>query len=243
MKFTKWVALFDSHGDQIDPHAERAAFEFIDHFKPHHRIAGGDHFDLRWLRGKASEGEKRERTQEDFDAGISFIKRFKPDVFLTGNHEHRLWRAARGDDGKLADFASHLVLDIKDALGGDCILIPFGKRHGVHKHGDRSFVHGYHSGLYAVRQAAMIYGKMCMGHIHASDQCSIPRLDYCDGHSSGALCKIDLDYNESQPNTLRQNNGFVYGLKFQNGTTVVWHADKINGAFIFPSEFKEVRCA
>lgn len=242
MKYQRWIACADNHGDMADAASVSAFFEFAKHWKPHVRIHLGDAFDFRWLRGRASEGEKRERTIDDINAGLDFIRQYKPHHFLTGNHDHRLWRAADCDDGKLRDFASYLLVDIKDALG-NAALYPWDKRKGVARLGKLGFLHGYHSGIYAVRQAALIYGSCCMGHIHASDVSSIPGIERREGHSSGCLCKVDLDYNRGSPNTLRQSNGWLYGLTFASGDFIVWHAERIGGSFYLPSEMREVRCA
>lgn len=238
-KYRKWLCAADNHGDQADPETLAAFHEFARHWKPDHRIHLGDCFDLRWLRGKASEGEKRERVTADIDAGIDFIKRFKPDVFVTGNHDYRLFKAAECDDGKLADFAAYLICDIKDALGS-ATLLPWCKRRGVHSLGKLRFIHGYHSGVYAVRQAAMVWGNVCMGHIHASDQASFGHLDRVTAHSSGCIAAVDLDYNRGSPGTLRQSNGWLYGLSFANGDFIVWHAEKTAGTWVLPSEIREL---
>lgn len=236
----RWVAAFDNHGDMIDPVTERAFFDLVEWFKPDRRIHGGDGFDFRWLRGRANDQERRERTQADFDAGVSFIKRFKPDTWLLGNHDWRLWKGARSDDGKLADLCAYMVLDLKDAAGPTCRIIDYGKRCGVHRLGDHAVIHGYHGGMYAARHAAGAYGNVIMGHVHASDIARVPRIDGAIGHSSGCLCRTDMDYNEGQPGTLRQSNGWLYGVVTPAGRTVVWHADRIGDSFILPSEFREV---
>jgi hypothetical protein len=238
-KFIRWCAVFDSHGDLIDPRTRDALFEFLPWFKPDIKIAGGDHFDFRWLRGKASEQEKREKTVGDIDAGVQFLKEYQPHRLLLGNHEDRLWKAARCDDGKLADFCAKIIVDLKQAIP-ETRIIPYCKRKGFTTIGRLKFIHGYHAGVNAVRQAAMTYGNVCMGHIHCSDQASIPRHEHCVGHSSGAMAKIDLEYNKNQPGSLRQSNGWLYGTSYQDGSFTVWHADKVGGRFILPSEFKEI---
>ncbi len=52
----RWVAAFDSHGDCVDKPSLEAFRAFCDDFRPTVRIAGGDHFDFRWLRRSASDG-------------------------------------------------------------------------------------------------------------------------------------------------------------------------------------------
>jgi hypothetical protein len=239
MKFKRWIACGDNHGDMQDDKAVAAFHEFCRYWKPHTKIHMGDCFDLRWLRGKASEGERRERVVDDIDTGLEFIGKFRPHVFITGNHDHRLWVAAKSDEGKVADFANYLIRDVKKKLGA-ARIIPWGKRRGVFRLGRQKFIHGYHTGPNAPRNAAMTYGSVCMAHVHTSDQASAPGLEKRVGHSSAALCRVEMDYNAGHANTLRQGNGWLYGLTFPNGACQVWHADKINGVFIMPSEMREI---
>ncbi len=218
-----------------------AMFEFMDFWKPVHRIHLGDNWDFRALRRNASEGEQREKISEDIDAGIAFIRRFKPTTFLRGNHDERLWDAAIGDDGKLADFASYVIQDIKEALG-DAIMLPYCKRRGVHRIGSLKCVHGFTSGISAARTTALAYGSVLFGHCHVVDQQSIAGLERRIGRCVGALCKLDLPYNRAHLQTLRQQHGFGYGMTFPNGEYIYWQAEVVNGNFWFPSEMRSVSC-
>lgn len=238
-RFYRWVAAFDNHGDRADPGTLKAFFEFVKWWRPDHRIHGGDNWDFRWIRGKASDQERREKTQEDFDAGMDFLKQYKPDVFLRGNHDERLWKAADSDDGKLADLAAYMILDIRERIG-TALMLPYHKRLGVHDYHGRTFLHGFHCGLTATRQTALIYGNSCFGHVHSFDQHTAPRLGAVSSYSSGCLCATDLDYNSGQPNTLRQENGWLYGLAYPGmRETVVWQARKMGAHFFLPSEWRE----
>jgi hypothetical protein len=236
----RFICAFDNHGDKADPSSVAAFFEFCKSFKPHHRIHGGDCFNLACLRKNASEGEKREKLQDDIDAGIDFIKRFKPTRFLRGNHDERLWDAANCDDGKLANFAAMLILDINDALG-DAVMLPYNKRTGVAHLGKLRVIHGYHTGLYAARHAAAVYGNVLMGHVHAEDHQSLPHLDGVTGDSSGALCALDQDYNRGHAGTLRQSNGWAYGFVFASGDFLLMKARKVGGCWVIPDSFREVK--
>jgi predicted phosphodiesterase len=240
-KPTRWVFVSDNHGNKHDAKAVAALWHFLKWWKPGIRIHGGDCFNFAALRKKASEQEKRERLQEDVDEGIRFLKGLEPTHFLRGNHDERLWDAGNSDDGKLADFACHLILDITDALGDKCLMYPYDKRAGVMRMGHLHLLHGYHSGIYAARLAAQVYGNVCMGHTHNIDAISIPGLERRVGHSVGCLCQLSQDYNRAQANTLRQSHGFAYGLTFPNGEFLFFQAQTINGTWYFPSEFREYR--
>jgi predicted phosphodiesterase len=239
-RYRKFLVVSDNHGDGEDQGAVRALREFTTFWKPTVRVHLGDCFDFRFLRKKADEQERRHPVQDDLDAGIDFLRTFKPTHFLRGNHDERLWDAARSDDGKLADFAARLILDIQDVLG-DAIMLPYDKRKGVLRLGHLKVIHGYNAGVTAARIAAQIYGSVLMGHIHAVDQYAIPGIERRIGRAIGCLCKLDMEYNRAMAQTLRHSHGWAYGLLFDSGEYVVWQAEQVGGAWFFPSEIKEVK--
>ncbi len=239
-RYQRFVICGDNHGVHADTGACDAFFEFVAFWKPEIRIHLGDAFDFSCLRRGASEGEKRERITDDIDAGIAFLKKFKPTHALRGNHCERIHDAAKSDDGKLSDFASYIIEDIKDAMG-DAQVFPYCKRRGVLKLGHLKVIHGYHSGITAARMAAQVYGSVAMGHIHAIDQFSIPGLERRIGRAIGCLCKLDQDYNRAQANTLRQSHGWGYGVMLPSGDYQFWQAERVAGRWFFPSEFREVK--
>lgn len=240
MKYERWMAVSDNHGDKQNAKAVSAALEFAKHWKPGIRLHLGDAFDFRCFRKNASQDESRDSIKADVEMGLEFIGKYKPTVFLRGNHDERLWDAAGCDDGKIADFASYLILDVKDALG-DIPVLPYDKRKGVYKLGHLKAIHGYTAGITAAKRAAEIYGAVMMGHVHAIDQYSIAGIERRVGRSIGALCELCMDYNRGQANTLRQAHGWAYGLKFPNGDYTFWQAEEVGGGFYMPSEFREIR--
>lgn len=237
----KWIAVFDNHGDQADPHTVATLWEFMRHWRPEIRIHGGDCFDFRPFRRKASDQERREATGDDFAAGCDFLSRFKPTHFLRGNHDERIWDLAKSDDGPVADYARRTIEDIMDVLPDDCQMYPYDKRKGVCKIGQLRAVHGYSHGVYAVRQLAQVYGAALMGHTHSVDTYSVPRLQREVGRACGCLCKLDMNYNRSQIQSLRHEHGWAYGIILPGGSYHAWQAMPINGKWFFPTEVKEVK--
>lgn len=237
MSHKRFVVCGDSHGDMQDDKAVGALFDFVKHFKPEIRVHLGDAFDFRSLRRKASDMEQRDGIGADIDAGLAFLRKFKPTHFLRGNHDERLWDLLRGDDRKIGDLARTVADDITDALGG-VPMLPYDKRKGVLKLGHLRIVHGYNTGVYAARTAAQVYGAVLMGHIHTVDQYSIPGIERRVGRAIGCLCRLDMDYNRAQTQTLRQSHGFAYGLLFPSGIYQVFQAENVNGQWIFPTELR-----
>ena len=87
----------------VDPKASKAFLKFVKDWQPDVRIAGGDHFDMRPLRRKADEHEKRESLRSDIEAGTLFLKQYEPHHLLLGNHEMRLYYILDKAQGVMLD--------------------------------------------------------------------------------------------------------------------------------------------
>lgn len=241
MKPVRFAFAADNHGNHVCPRTAGVFFDFLKAWKPAIRIHGGDCFDFAALRKGASDEEQRGTLRDDLDAGLAFLDQFKPTHFLRGNHDERLWDLSTSDDGPLADLANSFIRDIDDALKGVRVY-PYHKRDGICRIGDTAFMHGYQCGMNAARNAAMAYGKCVIGHVHTSDEQRAARHDDATGHSSGALCILDQRYNRAHVGTLRQNNGWVYGLKIGE-TFIIHHAKPQAGVWLLPDSFSTYSAA
>ena len=235
----RWIFFSDTHGDMCDPGTMDVVRRFCRDFKPEIRVAGGDHFDLRCLRKGASEEEEFEALDPDIEAGKAFFSWYKPTHWLRGNHDERMWEATRSRNPVLARFARKCISEEIMPAVGNLRMLPYHKRLGVLRLGHLKMIHGFHCGLLAAKHAANIYGSVLMGHGHAVDHYSIPGLEPRVGRMVGCGCQLDMDYNERQPNTLRQSHGFAYGFLFAGGTYQVQQAQEINGHWMMATEFKE----
>ncbi len=243
LSYERFMVVSDNHGDEQDDGAVSAARAFMKHWKPKHRIHLGDAWDFRWLRSKASDEDRLDPAlQADFDAGVDLLGWYRPSVYAMGNHCHRVIKAMRSPDPAKAKLASMLWGDMEDALRG-VKPIPYNKRTGIYQFGDTKLLHGYAAGIGAVRKHALVYGRCWIGHLHTIECTTPERHDTAEGRCIGALCKKELGYNEAQLGTLRQDNGFLYGIIFSNGRTLAWQAQEVGGVWVFPSEMKEVKCA
>ncbi len=231
--------MFDNHGNKAVESVVKVALDFCNKIlKPKIRIHGGDNWNFAALRKGASDAEKREKLSDDFDEGIDFLKRYKPTVFLRGNHDERLFDLLDSGSEESVGYAKSLITQMEGALGG-CRMIPYTKRKGVYQLGNYKVLHGYNAGKYAAQHAAMTYGNVMMGHVHAHDQASVPRWEGAEGHTSGCLCDLDQTYNRGHIATLRQSHGWLYGFLFPSGAVQVNHARQIDGRWILPTEFIE----
>lgn len=242
MRYKKYVALFDNHGDMMDQSAFKAAKEFIKYFKPDIRIHGGDCFDLRCMRKGAGKDEEFEDLKADIDAGVEFLSWLKPKYWLRGNHDERLIDATDSPNPVLRRFACMAWQDIIDRIPKTKIL-PYDKYQGILKLGHLSIAHGFASGIYAARTMATVYGNILFGHVHFIDAHSIAGLEPRVGWACGCMCKLQMGYNRAQIQTLRQCHGFAYGFLYEDGTFLNMQARSINGSWLFPTEFKEIHCA
>jgi hypothetical protein len=204
MSYSRFTFATDLHGDRQDGATVKAFFEFEQQWKPKHRIFGGDLIDLRALRKGASQEEKCESMRSDIDAGRDFLSKWKPTTFLRGNHDERLWdTAASAKDGIVADYAQRGCSDFETLCARLKIsMLPYHKRDGVYRIGHLKMLHGFHCGVYAARQTALIYGSALFGHIHCIDEHSIPGLERRVARAVGCLCSTDMDYSSRAPNTL-----------------------------------------
>ena len=239
---TKFIFASDVHGDCQEPAANEALFSFIDIWKPKLRVFGGDLWDFRPLRRAANEDERRESMAADYEAGICWLKRFRPQIFLRGNHDERLWELASADKGVQSDYAMRGVVEILTLTEKmKCQMLPYHHRDGVYRLGSLKMLHGFHSGINAARQTALVYGSSLIGHVHTIDEHSIPGLERRVARSVGCLCKLSMDYQVRIPSHLRHSHGFAYGVvNEKNGNFFVWQAEEVDGKWILPSDIIEL---
>lgn len=86
LKWKKFIVCSDTHGSEVDKAALSKFLEFNKQFKADIRVHAGDLFDFRGMRLKASEEEKSESMEEDFQAGIKLLEDYRPTYYLKGNH-------------------------------------------------------------------------------------------------------------------------------------------------------------
>lgn len=237
-QWKKFLIGFDIHGDKQDKTANEKFFAFNEIWRPDIRICGGDLFEFACLRKGASEEERHESMAADYAAGMKWLKMFQPHHFLNGNHDARCWELAELDKGIESDYASQIIMEIgRECKSMGCKVYPYHKRDGVLRIGHLKVLHGFYCGVYASRQHALTYGSCLFGHIHVIDEHAVPGLDRRVARGCGCLCSTDMDYAERRPNTLRQANGFPFGvINSRTGEYHVWQAENVNGSWIVPSD-------
>lgn len=241
-EWKRFVAGFDIHGAEQDVSVNKAFFQFVENWKPHYRICGGDVFDFRQLRKKADAYEKRDSMAKDVAMGQQWLQDFRPTHFLRGNHDERLWDLAEQSEGIVADYAKLGVQRLEKLVASlRTQMFPYNKRTGVLKLGSLKFIHGYLTGITAARRTAMIYGSVVMGHGHSIQSATIEGTEPRAGFMAGCLCKTELGYNRAQAGTLSWESGFCFGvINERTGSYQYWQARKIDDCWIVPASLERI---
>lgn len=240
-KWTRFLFCADLHGDMQDAPTVAALLKFKEIWKPHIRILGGDAFDFRPLRAKASKADQQEHIGEDVLAGKRFIEAFRPHHFMLGNHDARLWRTALEGDGLVQELAQHGVNDIErlcKRIGAT--IHPYDTRRGVLQIGALNFLHGFYVGETAAKRHALCFGPCLFGHCHTISTAPVPGLTRLVAQCVGALCQLRMDYNSQTPSALAQANGWAYGIISPSGDYRVWQAEQIDGKWVLPTDTEEL---
>ncbi len=241
----KFCIVGDNHGSEIDPVCEAAFFKWLADWNPEIRIHSGDLLDLAALRNGASQEDKAKSMADDYKAGMSFAKRLftvgKTKVFLRGNHDERLWDLLFKTEGVLRDFAEQKTREIERTLRGWGVrMLPYDARLGVFKIGKMQVIHGFKSGINATRQHATIYRNVIHGHDHAQGIVPVENLDGpALAMGTGCMCVIDMPYNARQCNKLRHQQGWVYGVLYEDGTYQAFQAKRVGNNFTLATDVKD----
>lgn len=244
MSGRRFVICGDNHGDQIDPVVEKAFFDWLPDWKPELRIHSGDLWDFRPLRNGATQEEKAQSMADDYSDGKMFAKRLfsggDEKYFLRGNHDQRLWDLIDKSDGALRDFGTEKTREIEAMFRGWRVkTMPYDARQGVLRLGKMQVLHGFKSGKNATREHATIYGNCIHGHDHAQGVVPVENLDGPSlAMGTGCMCYIDMPYNSRQTNKLRHQQGWVYGILYDDGTYQAFQAKRVGNKFNIASSVK-----
>lgn len=238
-----FVAAGDLHGDRQDITAVRAFKKFVKEFDPKKRIFLGDIWDFRAIREGAKKDEKRHSMQADFDAGMEFLKWYKPNVITLGNHDQRLWDLVEKDGvkkaGPLTDLAKLFISEFEELTASNSTtVLPFDKRRGIYKYNGQKFGHGFVGGKNAASEMAQVYGNIIFGHIHAVDVASEPGDEPRVARSVGCLCQLDMSYNRSHLTAMRQQHGWSYGAFLPDNRTEILQATINDGQVVFADRLR-----
>ena len=245
----RFAAVFDVHrGYEIrhghkypihDPKAWGAVLKFLDDFKPHHLIFGGDILDTgvishhnhgrpRRVEGMRLIKDAEECRQEVIHPALATLVSGGDAEFLVGNHEDWLEDLLDREPGLEG------ALDLRRLLGLSGVkMIPSG---GVTHLGKLWFAHGdqIRGGEHAARAAVTYFNRSIrIGHYHTFQVFTATSAVDNELPNTGmvvpCLCTKDPAYNEGKPNRWAQ--GFLWGYIFDDGTYADQVAVIIRGRF------------
>ncbi len=224
----KFVALFDAHigyernssRHKVALHDERAinvAMQFIEDFKPHHVVLGGDILDCGSIshhrKGNPGQLEGLRLLAEAEEARAMLIKPIEQAVkgrliYQIGNHED--WLNDAVDDCPTLE--GIITVEALLKLSPRWEVIPQGK---AAKLGKLTFIHGdtVGGGQNPALAAVTAYERnIRFGHHHTFQVATKTTPVDSNGHTGIAvpcLCKKDARYNQKRPNKWMQ--GFLWG--------------------------------
>lgn len=258
-KHLKSILVFgDNHGWYGNPKTIEQLVEFKKEFKPDVTIHLGDNWDFSCLRKKSSAAERREELVQDFEAGCDFFKKLQPNVFLWGNHDHRLLafihrnqkRPTGGETmrnapnrsiSSLEEFGAQQIYDKAIKLLAELKIksIPYGVKH-FYELANYRLCHGYHYGNNPAERMVAMHGNCISGDVHRFTSYTTASNPRRTAHTIGSLCLDEqMEYQNNQPSALRHENGWGYGyIDKKSGELAFFNARAINGNFICPTFLK-----
>lgn len=242
----RFVAVSDNHGDEIDPICESAFFRWLAGWRPDVVFHAGDNWNFAAMRKGASPEDKRVSLASDLEAGVRFFQRLfahgSERFFLRGNHDERLWDLLHSNDAVYSAHAKKGTQDIETLCRKHCVQMrPYDVEDGVLEYGKLRIVHGYACGIGAAAKHARAYGHCLFGHTHTQDVMPVENVGApAVALGIGCLLRIKQEYARANMSRLRHQNGWVYGLIFDDGTHQLFQAKRIGDNFYAASQIKRV---
>jgi hypothetical protein len=213
----KIVGIGCSHGESIDPVARAGVLAFVERFQPDTRVHLGDCWDFACLRsgarGASLDNDRGRRPQPDLDAGIEWVRDYRPTHFLFGNHEARVVQLSRHWEGATAHYAQLVLDQMTGAL--DSVGSVYRKEWSLtthYKFGDYKFLHGTLYGAQFLKKTAGAIGNCVIAHAHHPGMVTAERSDGARAYSPGCLRTIDsAEYAKERAATLAWGHGIVWG--------------------------------
>ena len=229
-KWKKFLAVGCSHGDMIDPSARAAVLQFQKQWKPDTTIHLGDALDMTAFRaGAKGTSDEAAPIPPDLDAGVSFIRDLKPNVYLMGNHEDRLWKLRNHPNAIVSMLSTTIVGRIQDECSKlKCKIIPYGFK-SYYELGDWKFFHGWFFNEQAARDHAEAFGNCIFAHTHRAAYAKARNNQNSTGICVGTLMDIArAEYAKNRRATMGWSQGFAWG-EYSDDRAVAWLHEQPQG--------------
>jgi hypothetical protein len=236
------MAVGCTHGHLVDSDLLKQVYAFQDRWKPHTRIALGDHIDLACLRaGAIGTPDDAADPEGDLNDGLAFISRFAPSVYLLGNHEARLTNLMESPRAIVSALACRIYQQILDrSREVKCEVVPYSFQNGWRQYGDALFGHGYMIHEAAVRDHAEAIttgssSKVVIAHLHRVTQAEGRNRAHPTGYCVGWLGRTeDMGYAAQRRATTSWSRGFAWGEYCENETQIWLAKETKTGTFRLP---------
>jgi predicted phosphodiesterase len=236
------MAVGCSHACYADKDALAASLDFKKRWKPEITIHLGDAIDCTAFMGsKVNSGDGGE-IEPDMESGLEYLKQLRPNVFLWGNHEHRLHRLADSRNEFVKFAALNLIerIDTRLALL-KCRSIPYTGNSQSYQLGRVRFMHGTVYSVNATRDHATAFspfnGALVHAHTHRPGAARGRRIDEPMGYCVGTLTQRGaLEYAQTRLATLAWGQAILWGeINESTGDFQLWlHEHKIGQPWRLP---------
>jgi len=214
-KWRKVVAVGCTHGDLANKKIQGQVLDFVERYKPEIRFELGDLVDTAAMRAGAR-GTKDEARPlaPDYNAGIEWLDRYKPNRVAFGNHDWRLVELADSPNAIVAQAAGSLWEGIQKKVRElKAQTREYDFKHGWFEEGGTFWGHGYWFNENAVRDhAEYLGGPVVMAHLHRDQQVNGRTRKNSKSFCVGTLADIDaMKYARRRRQTAAWGHGLVFG--------------------------------
>jgi predicted phosphodiesterase len=239
MSLERSIFIADTHGDLVCQDAVKMVKDVIADWKPKHRVHLGDVWDFRALRKKAEAEERAEGISYDYNCGFELLEWYRPNLLTMGNHDYRLWRAAREtSNGVLADLCGRLVDEAEDRMRklkiqwcayavDQYLQLPMG---------GPKLIHGFKSSMYPAKAHFDNWGSCLFGHVHRPDSYEARHIDGGKAYALGTLADLKkMSYADHHAAKLGWRQSFRIGQhNTKTGRWNTWEITKEDGQWMSP---------
>ena len=211
------LACSCSHGSFVNHAVTDELLAFKRDFAPHFTMHLGDFFDTTAFMGRAGRHEQGQSVLVDCAEGLAFIKALEPTHVFVGNHDYRLWKELRSNNGKDVAAATLVMDRLKASVAiAGAELVPYSgamDASGWRRIGNVVFGHGVMYNEGCARDHAEAFGMTTVfGHTHKLIRQPGRTMRRTEGLSVGCLCdKSAMDYASGRRATMSWDNGWLYG--------------------------------
>lgn len=233
-RWKRFLAVGCSHGIYADKNAIAAVLRFQKQWKPDVTVHLGDAIDCSaFMSSNVGRGDG-DPIEPDVAGGLDFLEKLRPQIFLAGNHEARLWRLAHSRNEVVAYAALHLLEAIKLACARlKCELVEYTGNDQCRMLGETiRLMHGTLYNEQFARDTAEAFaptrGKVIFAHAHKVTMATGRRHDQPTAYCVGTLTKRGaLEYANTRRATLAWSAGFAFG-EYTDTSSVVWLHEQPN---------------